>query len=312
VLLAISAGLYLVSRWLFGQEGHASMLKGAAVGGSRRLGGWRGWLALLPFVAITAAATLPHLGVILLSVSRNWYGTVLPSAWTTLHFENALSHAYVVPGILNSLKFSLLAMLVCVAAGLAIAVLTVRWKPRGWQVFDVLSMMPLAIPGIILAFGYLSMATRYDLLRAWLDPLRDPTLLLVLAYGMRRLPYVVRAAVAGLQQTPRELEHAAANLGASGWTTLRRIVVPLIAANLIAGALFAFSFSMLEVSDSLILAQKAEFYPITRAIYELSAILGSGPAIACAFGVWAMVFLAATIFVAMRLLGRKIGAMFRF
>ena len=68
---------------------------------------------------------------------------------------------------------------------------------------------------------------------------------------------------------------------------------------------------MLEVSDSLILAQKAEFYPITRAIYELSQILGSGPFTACAFGVWAMLFLAATLAAAGTLLGRKIGAVFK-
>ena len=94
--------------------------------------------------------------------------------------------------------------------------------------------------------------------------------------------------------------------------SLRRILIPLITANLIAGCLFAFSFSMLEVSDSLILAQRSEYFPITRAIYELAAILGTGPRIACAFGVWAIAFLATTIFVATKLLGRKIGAMFRF
>ena len=92
---------------------------------------------------------------------------------------------------------------------------------------------------------------------------------------------------------------------------LRRITLPLILANLIVGALFAFSFSMLEVSDSLILAQKSEFFPITRAIYELSMILGSGPFTACAFGVWAMLFLAATLAAAGAMLGRKIGAVFR-
>ncbi len=108
-------------------------------------------------------------------------------------------------------------------------------------------------------------------------PVEDPTLLLIIAYGMRRLPYVTRVAVAGLQQTPRDLEFAAANLGAGSWATLRRIVVSLILENLIAGALFAFSFSILEVSDSLILAQKIKYFPITRAIYELAAILGLGP-----------------------------------
>ncbi|MBO5762940.1 MAG: ABC transporter permease subunit, partial [Lentisphaeria bacterium] len=109
-----------------------------------------------------------------------------------------------------------------------------------------------------------------------------------------------------------DLELAARNLGCGTWGTLRKITLPLISANLIVGALFAFSFSMLEVSDSLILAQKAEFYPITKAIFELSQILGSGPHMACAFGVWAMLFLAATLAAAGILLGRRIGTIFKF
>ena len=76
-------------------------------------------------------------------------------------------------------------------------------------------------------------------------------------------------------------------------------------------ALFAFSFSMLEVSDSLILAQKSQHFPITRAIFELSQILGSGSYTACAFGVWTMLFLCASIAAAGVLLGKKLGSIFR-
>ena len=135
--------------------------------------------------------------------------------------------------------------------------------------------------------------------------------LLAVAYAVRRIPYVVRSVSAGLEQTPEELENAARNCGAGPWRVLRKITLPLVLANVIVGALFAFSFSMLEVSDSLILAQKAQYYPITRAIYELSQILGSGTYIACAFGVWAMLFLAATLAAAGAMLGRKIGSIFR-
>jgi iron(III) transport system permease protein len=88
--------------------------------------------------------------------------------------------------------------------------------------------------------------------------------------------------------------------------------LPLVTANLIVGGLFAFSFSMLEVSDSLILAQKQEFFPITKALYELSQILGYGTGAASAFGVWAMFFLGATLCAGALLLGKKIGAVFKF
>ena len=76
-------------------------------------------------------------------------------------------------------------------------------------------------------------------------------------------------------------------------------------------SLLAFSFAMLEVSDSLILAQKQAFYPITKAIMELFQLLGDGKFIASALGVWAMVFLGVTIVGMSLLLGKKLGAIFR-
>jgi iron(III) transport system permease protein len=82
-------------------------------------------------------------------------------------------------------------------------------------------------------------------------------------------------------------------------------------ANLIAGGLLAFAFAMLEVSDSLILAQKQAYYPITKAILELFQLLGDGTFIASALGVWAMAFLGIVIVGLSVLLGKKLGAIFR-
>ena len=79
----------------------------------------------------------------------------------------------------------------------------------------------------------------------------------------------------------------------------------------LAGGLLAFSFAMLEVSDSLILAVQQAHYPITKAIYELFQLLGEGRFVASALGVWAMAFLGLTIFVTSRILGKKMGALFR-
>ena len=121
---------------------------------------------------------------------------------------------------------------------------------------------------------------------------------------------VLRSVAGGLDQTPAELERAARNAGAGFLRSVLKITLPLVAANLVVGALFAFSFSMMEVSDSLILAQKAEFYPITKAIYELSQYLGAGPVTAAAFGVWSMCFLASILVAASVLLGKKIGSLF--
>jgi iron(III) transport system permease protein len=133
-----------------------------------------------------------------------------------------------------------------------------------------------------------------------------------MSYSLRRLPYIVRSAFAGYQQLPVSLEEASYNLGASRWTTLRRITLPLLAPSLIAGSILTFCYSMLEVSDSLILAQLQRFAPITRGIYELlNRPSGDSPTLACAFGVLAMVMLAGGLLASSAILGRKFSSMFK-
>ncbi len=310
VMLAVSAGLYLIGKGLFGPSAHAMLTKGSAAGAARRLSGWRAAAAASLFGLVLALALVPHAGVLLASVSRAWYGTVLPSRWTADWFREALSHPLTLPAIRNSCLYAFAAMCLDVALGVAAAVVIVR-GPRRWRgALDTLVMIPLAVPGLVLAFGYLAMSQPGRLLAA-LNPTDNPTILLIAAYAVRRLPYVVRAAVAGLQQTAPAYEEAAWNLGCPPTRALVRITLPLIGAHLVAGALLAFSFALLEVSDSLMLAQKQAYFPVTKALFELSQVLGDGPALATALGVWAMVFIGLTLLLANRLLGRRLGSMFR-
>ncbi len=310
VMLACSVTLYTVSKLTFGRTAHAMMAKATSQGGPRRPGPLAAWLCSALFAGVILVAILPHLGVILVAFSRDWYGTVLPASLTFEHFEQALGHELTLGSIRNSLKYAGLAVLLDIILGVGIAYVVVRTQLAGRQILDGLAMMPLAVPGLVLAFGYLAM-TQEGRFFHFLNPVEDPLILLVIAYAVRRLPYVVRSASAGLQQTSVTLEEAAQNLGCPPLRTLRRVTLPLITANIVAGALLAFSFAMLEVSDSLLLAQKAEFYPITKAIYELYQLLGDGRYLASALGVWAMAFLAVTILGASIILGRKLGAIFR-
>jgi iron(III) transport system permease protein len=222
-----------------------------------------------------------------------------------------MAHPAVIPGVMNSVIYAGGATVLALMLGTFIAWVSTRWRPRGWQVLDTLAMLPLAIPGVILAFGYLVMVMGIPSLRALFDPIRDPTAILIIAYAVRRLPHVVRAGAAGLAQVPPVYEEAAASLGAGLVQRLRRITFPLIAGSLAAGALLTFSFSMLEVSDSLILAQRHDAYPITKVLFELVNILGQGPAIACAFAVWAMLFLASCLWLSSAVLGRGVSTLFR-
>ncbi len=311
IMLVASLLLFLLSKFLFGRSDFAGGGRASMAAQTPRLRGIQGWLATGGFAAITLLAVLPHLGVTLTSLAADWNDAALPSGFTLQHYRDALSHGLTVPSILNSLKYAGLATAIDVVLGLAIAWIVVRTRLPGRHLLDSLAMLPIAVPGLVLAFGYLAM-TREGQPFDWLiGPQEDPCWIIVIAYAIRRLPYVVRSASAGLQQTSVSLEEAAQNLGCTPWRSLCRITLPLIAANLIAGALLAFSFGMLEVSDSLILAQKGEHFPITKAIYNLNGALGNGEALASALGVWAMVFLSITLLGVGLLLGKKMGALFR-
>ncbi len=310
VMLMSTVLLYAIGKGLFGRQNYAMMAKATSMGGARSLSRGRALLCTAAFTGVTFIAVLPHLGVVLVAFSSDWYRTILPDAYTLDNFRDALGNDLTVPAIANSLKFASVATLIDIVLGVAIAYVIVRSRLAGRQILDFLSMLPLAVPGLVLAFGYLAMSQEGKFF-AFINPVNDPTVLLIIAYSVRRLPYVVRSAVAGFQQTSETLEEAAQNLGCPPLKATIRITLPLITANLIAGGLLAFAFAMLEVSDSLILAQKQAFYPITKAILELFQLLGDGKFIASALGVWAMVFLGITIIAMGLLLGKKLGTIFR-
>jgi len=330
VMLLSAIVFYVLGKSVFGRGAYAMYSKASIQSAPVRLTGWKGVLAALSFAGVIAIAVLPHISVVLVSFTADaqWYRSVLPTRFTVRHYSDALGHQLAVGSIRNSLLYASLAVALDLAVGLMIGYIIVRTKLWGRTILDSLAMLPLAVPGLVMAFGYVAMTLLWPFkdmvnekgevilpaLIRWIDIVGadpNPIPLLIIAYAIRRLPYVVRSTVAGLQQTSGELEEAALNLGASRARAVRTVIVPLIAANLIAGGLLAFSFAMLEVSDSLILAQKQEDFPITKAIYELYSLLGDGRFLASALGVWAMSFLAITILGSSVILGKKLGAIFR-
>ncbi len=323
VVLAISAALYMLGKFTLGRRSYAATTRASTQSLTTDLPWGKGLIALTPFALITFLAVLPHIGVVLASVAEpgTWYRSVWPEKLTLEHYvgeQGALAHPLASGSIRNSLILSVLAMSVDIVLGLTIAYLVVRGRVFGGRVLDALAMLPLAVPGLVMAFGYVAMSQTvsgwFDDPPRWLQVVGEnpnPMVFLVIAYAVRRLPYVVRSASAGLEQTPVDLEEASLILGESKLGTIRKVVMPLIMANLIAGGLLAFSFAMLEVSDSLILAQTPQHFPITKAIYELFQRLGDGPNVASAMGVWGMVLLALTLIGASLMLGKKLGAIFR-
>ncbi len=310
VLLVVAALVFMVSKLVMGRSplGTAPRPKGRST--SLRLHGWKSAACAALFLTIFALAAVPHLGVILLSLAGRWYGTVVPDEFTLRHYIEALGNGLVVPSIQNSLLYAGCAMLLALVIGLAVAWVVVRSDLKIRGLLDAVVMLPLAVPGLVMAFGYLALSQEGKPFHFLIGAGESPFMLLVIAYAIRRLPYVVRSAVAGLQQSNPALEEAARSLGATPFRTLRRVAIPLIGANLAAGSILAFAFAMLEVSDSLILAQQAQHFPITKAIYTLLSTLGNGTELAAALGVWAMVFLSVAIMGA-AVLGGKRGGLFK-
>ena len=321
VLLTMAVGMYLAGKVLFGKRGHAMYSKAARAGGEAELTGLKGWLATGFFTVISLLAVMPHLGVILTSVTYpgQWYDTTLPTVFTSSHFQQALGAPDSFRSIMNSLKLAGFAMAVDIVIGIVVAYIIVRTRVIGRGLLDALCMLPLAVPGLVMAFGYVAMSLRFPFgkdgplsgFASIISSDPNPIPFLIIAYSIRRLPYIVRSTVAGLEQTSGELEEAAINLGATRVYAVRRVILPLIMANLIAGGLLVFAFSMLEVSDSLILAQQSEDFPITKAIWSFADRYGDGPYIASAMGVWGMALLTITLVAASSLLGKKLGSIFR-
>ena len=263
-------------------------------------------LAYVLVLGVSALALIPHAGVLLTSITSRWFLSVLPTEYTTQFYKDVFSQDLTLLSIKNSLLLSSLSTIIDVVLGVSIAYLLARKRVPGRGVLDALAMLPLALPGLVMAFGYIAAFSATPL-----DARINPVPLLIIAYSVRRLPYMVRAAYAGFQQSSVALEEAAMNLGASPIKTLYQITFPLIFANLVAGAVLAFSFAMLEVSDSLILALKEQNYPITKAIYALLGRIADGPYIASAMGMLGLLLLAGSLFVAGRFFGRRMGELFR-
>lgn len=306
VLLASTTLMYVMSRLLFKGQPAEGGGRAVQLRPPKSLSEGGAWIISLIFGGLIALSVLPHVGVVVLSLSTDWYQTVIPGVLSLVNYRDALGNELALTSIANSLRYSILAALIDVGLGVAIAWVLVRTRIVGRTLLDALVMMPLSVPGIVLALGYLALSREGQLL-GWLMMGDDPLLLLAVAYSMRRLPYVVRSVSAGLMEVSPVLEEAAESLGAAPARAFLRITLPLVFPSVLAGGIMAFSFAMLEVSDSMILAQRTVHFPITKAIYTLSGTIGDGPLLASALGVWAMLFLIAIVLGLKTFSGRGVG-----
>jgi iron(III) transport system permease protein len=310
VLLLVSVACYSLTKVVLGKPVASDTSKATVSAQSRPLSGFKTLLVWLLFGSVTLVAIMPHLGVIVTAFADRWVNTIVPETWTVSHMKFVLTQQQTRTSIINSLKYASCSTLLDIVIGTTAAWLIIRRKHFGSRALDSMLMMPLAVPGLILAAGFIAMTVMGSRFES-IGPAYNPFIIIVIAYAVRRIPFVVRGVSAGLQQIPVTLEHAAMNLGASRFTAFKRITMPLISANIIAAGVLTFAFAMLEVSDSLVLAQQAAHYPITKQMYVSVAANPDAVNIASALGVVGMVLLGSSMFAASMLMGRKLGAIFR-
>lgn len=216
-------------------------------------------LCLLVF---TLSVILPYTTLLAVSLSRSW-GLDFLQNLTLANFEFVLLKYEVTQrAIMNSLFLAVVAATIAIAMGILIAYIDLRTMTRGRKLLDYIALIPLGLPGIVLAVG---------LVQAWL---RTPfniygTLgILLLAYVTRYIPLAARAANSALRQVDPSLEESARISGASWLKSLFTITIPLTRRGLFAGWLLVFVPALQELSASILLFTSATT-TLAVAVYNL-------------------------------------------
>ncbi|MFW6202207.1 MAG: ABC transporter permease, partial [Gemmatimonadota bacterium] len=214
----------------------------------------RRWGPTALAVVGVAVLLLPHATVLLISFvpQGTWTTQFLPPAYSLENYRTIFGDAERLRPILNSLRMAIVATIGNVALAVAAAYLIVRRRFRGRGLLGALTILPWALPGTVLA---IALATTFSIDSAWTGRfvLVGTAAILPLAYFIRNIPLVTRAAIASFRQFDPALEEAAASLGARWTTTLRRVTLPLVLPGLAAGALLAFVTALGEFVASILL-----------------------------------------------------------
>ena len=298
LMIVFSVAAMAASAWLLKGRDFTTLQKGGSALRRRRLGAAGNAAAMAWIVALLLLTLSPHLGVLLLSLASVWSYSPLPDAYTLAHYATVLQDSSGM--IANTLLYGGLAAGIDVALGVTIATLILRTQLPGRRWLDGMATASLAVPGIVLAIGYLRLFKGVT----WpgSDTLVTSSwLIIMLAYAVRRLPYALRACMAAMQQLHVSLEEAAHNLGATGWRTTRRVVLPLLAGGMLAGFVTSFITAAVELSATLLLVSADSQAPMSYGIYlYMQSVAGRGPG--AALGVLAIAVVALGTYIAQRVL----------
>lgn len=191
-------------------------------------------VTLLPILALASQALLPAPGV-----PFNLDNLTLDSITT------AITAPGTVVGLQNSVTLALGAALICGFVGLALGVLTTRTRSRDNIGLDLVALLPQAIPGLVIAVGWLIVG-RYT-------GLFDTRWVILCAYVMAFLAIVVQAVRAPLRSTPNALEEVARSSGASPLRALYDVSWKMAVPAAVTGAVLVALTAVRELTMSVLL-----------------------------------------------------------
>jgi iron(III) transport system permease protein len=215
------------------------------------LGRYR-WVAFgynITFILI--AVVLPILCLALVSLHPVWQGRIIPSAMTFDNYERTLffwrpdSIKAATNGISNSFILAFAGASIAMVLSLVVSHMIHRTKGFGARLLDFLCVVPIGFPGIVLAMGVLVTYIR--------TPIYATLWIILIGYITRFFPYGQRNVSAVMLAISEELDQSSRMAGASWFTTLRRITIPLLKPGIFAGWVLLFIIFLRELSISIIL-----------------------------------------------------------
>jgi spermidine/putrescine transport system permease protein len=193
------------------------------------LGVWSGLALLYLFIPIFI--------VILYSFNDNqgrfnftWQG------FTLKHWEHPFSNPDLAQAMENSFLIALIATVIATALGTFMAMALVRYGFRGRAVVDFFVFLPLSTPEVVIGAALLALFLTASFNTGFTT--------IVIAHVMFTVSYVVVTVKARLEGMDRHIEEAAMDLGATEWTTFRKVTLPMILPGVAAAALLAAAISV--------------------------------------------------------------------
>jgi iron(III) transport system permease protein len=166
--------------------------------------------------------------------------------------------------LVNSLSYALAGGLIAVVFGVAISLLTVRFRSKLSIAFDRTIWITHAVPGIVVALSLVFLSNRI------LPQIYQTSALVLIAYLILFLPNAIAAMQTPISQVPRSLDEIAASLGATRIATIKRVLIPIAGPGILAGAALVSLSVLKELPATLLLRETGVETLATRLWNETS------------------------------------------